>query len=284
MEFLHILILALVQALTEFLPVSSSGHLVLASLFLGWDYQGLAFDLALHFGTLMAVLVYFRADFLALLREVLRWRPGQALNPMQRLGLGLALSTVPAAIVGLAMGEAGANLLRHPLTIGTCLVLFGVLLGVADRKTRDHGAARPAPDADFVEGANAVFAQMSLRQAFLIGCAQALALVPGTSRSGVTMTAGLFLGLTRAAAARYSFLMSAPVMVLASAHGLMELLLSEERVIWTDFGLGALISALAGVVVIHGFLKIIRRVGVMPFVLYRVLLGSGVLIWYFLTV
>ncbi|MEZ5457355.1 MAG: undecaprenyl-diphosphate phosphatase [Lysobacteraceae bacterium] len=284
MEFLHILILALVQALTEFLPVSSSGHLVLASLFLGWDYQGLAFDLALHFGTLMAVLVYFRADFLALLLEVLRWRPGQALNPMQRLGLGLALSTVPAAIVGLAMGEAGANLLRHPLTIGTCLVLFGVLLGVADRKTRDHGAARPAPDADFVEGANAVFAQMSLRQAFLIGCAQALALVPGTSRSGVTMTAGLFLGLTRAAAARYSFLMSAPVMVLASAHGLMELLLSEERVIWTDFGLGALISALAGVVVIHGFLKIIRRVGVMPFVLYRVLLGSGVLIWYFLTV
>ena len=284
MEFLHILILALVQALTEFLPVSSSGHLVLASLFLGWDYQGLAFDLALHFGTLMAVLVYFRADFLALLREVLRWRPGQALNPMQRLGLGLALSTGPAAIVGLAMGEAGANLLRHPLTIGTCLVLFGVLLGVADRKTRDHGAARPAPDADFVEGANAVFAQMSLRQALLIGCAQALALVPGTSRSGVTMTAGLFLGMTRAAAARYSFLISAPVMVLASAHGLMELLLSEERVIWTDFGLGALISALAGVVVIHGFLKIIRRVGVMPFVLYRVLLGSGVLIWYFLTV
>ena len=284
MEFLHILILALVQALTEFLPVSSSGHLVLASLFLGWDYQGLAFDLALHFGTLMAVLIYFRADFLALVTDVLRWRPGQSLTPMQRLGFGLALSTVPAAIVGLAMGEAGANLLRHPLTIGVCLVAFGILLGLADRKTRNHGASRPDSEADFVEGANAVFAQMTLRQALLIGCAQALALVPGTSRSGVTMTAGLFLGLTRAAAARYSFLMSAPVMVLASAHGLMELLLSEERVIWTDFGLGALISALAGIVVIHGFLKIIRRVGVMPFVLYRVILGSGVLIWYFLTV
>lgn len=284
MEFLHILILALVQALTEFLPVSSSGHLVLASLFLGWDYQGLAFDLALHFGTLMAVLIYFRADFLALVADVLRWRPGQSLTPMQRLGFGLALSTVPAAIVGLAMGEAGANLLRHPLTIGVCLVAFGILLGLADRKTRNHGASRPDSEADFVEGANAVFAQMTLRQALLIGCAQALALVPGTSRSGVTMTAGLFLGLTRAAAARYSFLMSAPVMVLASAHGLMELLLSEERVIWTDFGLGALISALAGIVVIHGFLKIIRRVGVMPFVLYRVILGTGVLIWYFLTV
>ncbi|HRD73356.1 MAG TPA: undecaprenyl-diphosphate phosphatase [Aquimonas sp.] len=283
MEFLHILILALVQALTEFLPVSSSGHLVLASLFLGWDYQGLAFDLALHFGTLMAVLIYFRADFLALSVELLRWRPGHAFNPMQRLALGLALSTVPAAIVGLAMGEAGANLLRHPLTIGVCLVFFGVLLGFADR--RSHGTAAPlaTADADFVDGANAVFSKMSLRQAVLIGCAQALALIPGTSRSGVTMTAGLFLGLTRAAAARYSFLMSAPVMVLASAHGLMELLLSEERVIWKDFGLGALISALAGVIVIHGFLKIIRRVGVMPFVIYRVALGVSVLSWYFLT-
>jgi undecaprenyl-diphosphatase len=282
LEFLHILILALVQALTEFLPVSSSGHLVLASLFLGWDYQGLAFDLALHFGTLLAVLVYFRSDFLALLLEVLRWRPGHVLNPMQRLALGLALSTVPAAIVGLAMGEAGANLLRHPLTIGFCLVLFGILLGLADRNARGNGVRQVAADADFVEGANAVFAHMSLRQAFLIGCAQALALIPGTSRSGVTMTAGLFLGLTRAAAARYSFLMSAPVMVLATAHGVMELVLSEERVVWGDFALGALISAIAGVVVIHGFLKIIRRIGVMPFVIYRVALGLGVLVWYFL--
>ncbi len=283
MAFLHILILALVQALTEFLPVSSSGHLVLASLFLGWDYQGLAFDLALHFGTLMAVLIYFRADFLALLVEVLRWRPGLPLTPAQRLAFGLALSTVPAAIVGLAMGEAGANLLRHPLTIGFCLVFFGILLGLADRRSRGDATSSASADADFVAGANAVFGHMSLRQAALIGCAQALALIPGTSRSGVTMTAGLFLGLTRAAAARYSFLMSAPVMVLASAHGLMELLLSKQQVVWSDFGLGALISALAGVVVIHGFLKIIRRVGVMPFVIYRMILGVSVLIWYFLT-
>lgn len=145
MEFLHILILALVQALTEFLPVSSSGHLVLASLFLGWDYQGLAFDLALHFGTLMAVLIYFRADFLALLWDVLRWRPGQSLTPMQRWVLGWPCRHSLALVGVLTMGEAGANLLRHPLTIGVCLVAFGILLGLADRKTRNHGASRPTP-------------------------------------------------------------------------------------------------------------------------------------------
>src|SRR5688572_24825892 len=214
MDVIQILILALVQALTEFLPISSSGHLVLASYFLGWDYQGIAFDLALHFGTLLAVLLYFRRDLFGILFEVLRRRPGRPLNALQRLGFGLALSTIPAVIVGASMGDAGALLLRHPLVIAANLVLSGVLLGVADRRTRDNRFQQATADADFVEDADAVFSRTTLKQAFLIGCAQALALVPGTSRSGITMTAGLFLGLTRAAAARYSFLMSVPVMVL----------------------------------------------------------------------
>lgn len=281
MDIVHIIILALIQALTEFLPISSSGHLALASQLFGWDYQGIAFDLALHFGTLLAVVGYFRRDLFALAREVLRWRPGQAMNPMQKLGIGLGLATVPAVVVGLVMGDAGALLLRHPVVIASNLIVFGVLLWIADRKTRDNRFQQATANADFVEDAQAVFSRMTLKQALLIGCAQALALVPGTSRSGVTMTAGLFLGLTRAAAARYSFLLSVPVMILAVTHSLWEMR-HGVHVAWGDMALGAAISAVAGLGVIHLFLGVIRRIGVTPFVLYRLALGVFVLGWFFL--
>ena len=278
MDVIHILVLALIQALTEFLPISSSGHLVLASYFLGWDYQGIAFDLALHFGTLLAVLLYFRRDLFGILFAVLRWRPGRPMDSLQRLGFGLALSTIPAVIVGAALGDAGALVLRHPLVIAANLIVFGLLLGFADRASRTREA-----DADFEQDADAVFARMTIRQALAIGAAQALALVPGTSRSGITMTAGLFLGLTRAAAARYSFLMSVPVMVLAITHSLWELLRADAAtpIAWGDFALGALISGVAGLGVIHLFLGVIRRVGVKPFVIYRVLLGVLVVFWFY---
>lgn len=281
MDVIQILILALVQALTEFLPISSSGHLVLASYFLGWEYQGIAFDLALHFGTLLAVLAYFRRDLIALLREALRWRPGQPMNAMQRLGFGLGLSTIPAVIVGASLGDAGALLLRHPLLIAANLIGFGLLLGWADRRIRDTRFQQATADADFVEDANAVFSRLTLRQAWWIGCAQALALVPGTSRSGITLTAGLLLGLTRAAAARYSFLMSVPVMLLALVHSGWEMRASPAPVAWGAFALGAAVSCVAGIGVIHLFLGVIRRVGVQPFVIYRVLLGVFIGFWYF---
>jgi undecaprenyl-diphosphatase len=281
MDVIHILVLALVQALTEFLPISSSGHLVLASYFLGWDYQGIAFDLALHFGTLVAVLVYFRDDLFAIARELLRWRPGQVMNPLQRLGIGLGISTVPAVIVGVSLGDAGALLLRHPLVIAANLIVFGLLLAWADHGARSSRFQEATADADFVENADAVFSRLTLRQALLIGAAQALALVPGTSRSGITLTAGLFLGLTRAAAARYSFLMSVPVMILAIVHSGWQLRSQPDAIAWGDFALGAAVAALAGLVVIHVFLGVIRRVGVQPFVIYRVLLGVFVGFWYF---
>lgn len=271
MDFVQILLLALVQALSEFLPISSSGHLVLASWFLGWDYQGIAFDLAVHVGTLVAVVAYFRRDLWQLAMEALRWRPGQPLNASQRLALALVIGTVPAVIVGGLMGDAGALLLRDPRLIGTNLVVFGLLLGFADKRAGEKGQS------DFERSAEDVFAAMRWRDAILIGCAQALALVPGTSRSGITMTAGLLLGFSRAAAARFSFLLSVPVMILAAVHTLWELGRSHEPVAWADFGLGALIAAVAGYLVIHGFLGVIRRVGVAPFVAYRVTVGLLVL-------
>jgi undecaprenyl-diphosphatase len=286
MDVIQILILALVQALTEFLPISSSGHLVLASYFLGWQYQGIAFDLALHFGTLLAVLGYFRRDLAALAREALRWRPGVPMNALQRLGFGLGLSTIPAVIVGATMGDAGALVLRHPLLIAVNLIVFGLLLGWADRRgagaaTTATPAASSGAQADFAAQADTVFAGMTLRQAWWIGCAQALALVPGTSRSGITLTAGLMLGLSRGAAARYSFLMSVPVMLLALVHSGWEMRHETTPIAWGDFALGAAVSCVAGLGVIHLFLGVIRRAGVQPFVIYRVLLGVFVGFWYF---
>ncbi len=277
MDFASILILALIQALTEFLPVSSSAHLVLAAKLLGWEYQGLSFDLALHFGTLLALLVYFRTDIVELVRDVLAWRPGRPLSPGQRVALGITLATIPAGLAGLALGDAGALVLRHPVAIALNLIVFGVLLGLAERMSQRRHAGVLA---DYHDPAGDSFRQLSPWRAVLIGCAQALALMPGVSRSGATMTAGLFLGLDRAQAARYSFLLSIPIMLLASVHAAWES--RHEAVAGIgDLLLGAALSAVAGWFVIHLFLGVIRRIGTLPFVLYRVLLGMGVLAWYF---
>jgi undecaprenyl-diphosphatase len=165
--------------------------------------------------------------------------------------------------------------------IAANLIVFGLLLGWAYRRVRDTRFQQATADADFVEDANAVFSRFTLRHALLIGCAQALALVPGTSRSGITLTAGLFLGLTRAAAARYSFLMSVPVMILAIVHTGWQMRDAPAPIAWGDFALGAAVACLAGLGVIHVFLNVIRRMGVQPFVIYRVLLGVFVAFWFF---
>lgn len=264
MDILHLIILALIQALTEFLPVSSSGHLALASFFFGWEYQGLVVDLALHFGTLLAVLVYFRDDLIKVAAACLRIRPGQPLEPEQRLAVGIVLATIPAGTVGVLLGDGLAEMLRHPLVIATMLVVFGLLLLAADRRRGERDEL-----------------SLSVREAFLIGLAQTFALVPGTSRSGVTMTAALFLGLSRTAAARYSFLLSIPVISAASLHGVLEVARDAGAVGWNTFFTAAVLSGVFGFVVIHLFLRVVARVGATPFVVYRLLLALVVVgLWF----
>ena len=261
MELVQILVLALVQALTEFLPVSSSGHLGLIGFLFGWEYQGVTFDLALHFGTLLAVLIYYRRDLTGIATAMLTRDRSAHGRAQHRLGFGLALGIVPAVIVGLAMGEETANALRVPALIAVNLIAFGVLLGIADRAS---GQTRGVFD-------------LSIKEALVIGAAQALALIPGTSRSGITMTAGLFLGLNRHEAARYSFLMGVPITAAACAHGALELYRSGESFAWADFAIGAGVAAIAGVGCIHFLLHFLRRLGLMPFVWYRIALGLVVL-------
>ena len=263
MSYTEIIVLALVQALTEFLPVSSSAHLYLASHFFPGGYQGLAFDLDLHLGTLAAVLVYFRKDWLALFRATFAYRGG-APDPEQKMMLGILLASIPAGLLGLAMSKAPGltESLRHDTLIAINLIFFGVLLYVAERCSRNSDQP------------------LSIKQMLLIGLAQMLALVPGVSRSGITMTAGLFLGLKREDAARFSFLLAVPATGMAVAKGLWDVARTgDDQITFMQFVVGALLSFCFGLVVIHVFLGLIRKIGVLPFTIYRVCLGVAVLLY-----
>lgn len=262
MDLGHVILLALIQALTEFLPVSSSGHLALAGFFLGWPYQGLSFDLALHFGTLTAVLIYYRRDLWKMTEAVLSRSQTESARQHRQLGWGLVLSTVPALIAGASMGDAFAESLRLPLLIAINLIVFGILLGLADRYGKQQRDVW----------------SMRYSDALLMGLAQVLALIPGVSRSGITMTAGLTMGLSRVDAARYTFLMSVPITAAASAHGLLSVLKSSESIDVQAFVIGAAVAAVAGLACIHFLLAFLRRAGMWPFVVYRIALGIVVLV------
>lgn len=246
--------LGLVQGITEFLPVSSSAHLAAFPWLLGWERPGLAFDAALHLGTLAAAFGYYRRRWLDTVSQAGR-------DPRSAGGtllLGLALATVPAGLAGLLLEEYVEPLGDVPPVLATTLILFGLLLGLASRT----GERKLELE------------QLGLRRALLIGCAQALALIPGVSRSGVTITAGLFLGLTYEAAAAYSFLLSVPITLAASLHSLQKL---PPGLFGPPFWVGVATAGVSGALAIHGLLAAFSRWGVRPFVIYRVALGA--LLW-----
>ncbi|MGB0865046.1 MAG: undecaprenyl-diphosphate phosphatase, partial [Granulosicoccaceae bacterium] len=198
-DTLQVIILALVQGLTEFLPVSSSAHLILVPALLGWPDQGIVFDVAVHLGTLIAVVAYFRRDIGAMIPDFFGSLTGKGMTDQARLAWGVGIGTIPAGLVGLAAKDFIEANLRSPLVIATTTVVFGLLLLFADRTAK------------LVRNIE----HMGWGHYIAIGCAQALALIPGTSRSGITITVALVLGLTRQAAARFSFLLSIPVILLA---------------------------------------------------------------------
>lgn len=261
MTLIQIITLALIQGLTEFLPVSSSAHLILGGKAFGWTDQGLVFDVATHLGTLFAVLAYFRVDLARMLGACLRPAAGEG-GADRTLLLYLALASVPALLMGFLAHGLVEQYLRDVRVIAWTTIGFGILLWLADAigsRQREIG-------------------QMSLGSALLIGLAQVLALVPGTSRSGITITAGRFLGFSPDAAARFSFLLSIPVIAAAGTHGMFRVANGEAPIDWGQFLLALAMSALAGWVCIAAFLALLRRVGLLPFVVYRLALGL-VLLW-----
>lgn len=257
-DFYQAVILAILQGLTEFLPISSSAHLVIPSLTLGWADQGLAFDVAVHVGTLSAVVFYYREDLVRMGSAWFGSLAGGVASDDSRLVWYLGFATVPAGLVGVLAGGFIEEHLRTLPVIASTTLLFGLLLGVADRN-----AARKK-----------LATVLTLPVALLIGLAQAMAPVPGVSRSGVTMTAALLLGMDRQAAARFSFLLSIPIIASAGTLKAWELASGDSIVNWSMLLLGAVVSAVAAYLCIAAFLRLLDRVGLMPFVYYRVVLAA----------
>ena len=261
MTTLQIVILAIVQGLTEFLPISSSGHLVLVPYLVEWTDQGLAFDVAVHFGSLLAVCAFFREDIMGLLRGGVRILGGDFKSPQAYMALAIGLGTIPAATAGLlCAGWIEANL-RDPAVIVYTLSGYGIVMALADRFARREK----------------VMSEIRISDALVIGAAQALSLVPGTSRSGITITAGRLLGFERQDAARFSFLLSAPVILLATLYKGAGLVFGDAPVAWGQLALGVAVSAVVAYASIEFFMRFVSRIGLAPFAIYRLLLAAVIL-------
>jgi undecaprenyl-diphosphatase len=254
MSLVEALVLGLVQGVTEFLPISSTAHLRVVPAALGWPDPGAALTAVLQLGSLAAVIGFFVGDLWGMARAALD--PARRRGPEARQLLYLVVGTLPIGIAGLAFKDAIEGPLRGLPVIATALVAMGVMLGVADRRGRQR---REVPD-------------VTLRDALLVGLAQALALIPGVSRSGVTLTAALLLGFKRDAAARFSFLLSVPAVAAAGVFELPDVLGARDIGVVPLAG-GLLAAAISGYASIAWLLRFLRTRSALPFVFYRVALG-----------
>lgn len=268
LDNLQILILALVQGFTEFLPVSSSAHLILVPKLFGWADQGLMFDVAVHFGTLLAVIVYFQRELIHMGIDWMKNLLGNGSTPYSQLAWQLMIATIPVCFIGLMFHDVIANALRSPLVIAASTILFAFLLWFNDR------AAQALPS-------QKMLTQMTWKNALKIGGYQVFALIPGVSRSGITLTAGLGLGFSREQASRFSFLLSIPVILAAVGLEGMHLFKSDTPIDYAPLLLAMSVSAGCAYLCIHVFLKLVNQWGMFPFVIYRIILGS-ILFLYFM--
>lgn len=265
MNTLHTILLGIIQGITEFLPISSSAHLILAPIVMGWSDQGVAFDLAVHVGTLLAVMLYFYRDLKMIAQDSLNSAKHRQFIGQGRLGLFLLIGTLPAAVAGLLLLDLIDSQLRSVELICFTTLFFGLLLGWADWRPKR----------------NRHIETLDWRDALLIGLAQAISLIPGTSRSGATITAGLLLGLNREAASRFSFLLAIPITALAASAKLVDVAMSDISLNWLSFAIGAITAFITALTAIHLFLKWLNYFGMWPYVIYRVFLAAVI---YFLLI
>ncbi len=259
MDFIHLLFLGIIQGLTEFLPISSSGHLVLMPWFLDWKYQGLSLDVALHFGTLLAVLLYFWKDWVDIFVSAFSKKQEKY---SRKFLVYLVFASIPGALAGYFLEDLAETFFRYPLVIAFTLVFFGFWLYYFDKKSVKNKTEK----------------QLSLKEIIWIGIAQAIAIIPGTSRSGITITMGLSLGLTRKAAARFSFLLATPIIFGASVYKLKDFLSLE---IGLPEIAGILFAFISGYLAIAGLIKFVEKVSYKWFFWYRLILALIILVFYF---
>ncbi len=262
MSLLQIVVLSIVQGLTEFLPVSSSGHLVLVPYITGWPDQGLVIDVAVHVGTLAAVVIYFWRDVLDLVRGLLRLFVGDVTRE-GRLALYNLAATIPALAIGFGLEQLAGGTPRRIEVVAWAMIGFAVVLWISDRigmrvKRLEH---------------------MTLGQALVVGLVQPLAFIPGTSRSGITIVAARLMGYERDQAARFSFLLSIPAILAAGLYEGLKLVQSGDAGALSGAGLALVFSALTGLAAIAFLMRWLRRSSFAPFVIYRLILGLGLLIW-----
>ncbi len=255
-------ILALIQGATEFLPISSSAHLILFPSQFGWQDQGLAFDIAVHVGTLFASVAYFRAEIKAIVCAWFVSIQGGEASPESRLGWAILVASAPVALAGALAYDFVQNELRSVTVIGAATIIFAVLLWYADRYRR----------------AQRTLNELRLIDALLIGLGQALAIIPGTSRSGITMTVALALGFSRKEASKFAFLLAIPAIAMAGGWQFVQLIMFDMTIDWLRFGIAAVLSAVVAYLCVHYFITFIERIGMLPFVLYRLLLGIIILV------
>lgn len=252
MGIIEAVTLALIQGLTEFLPISSSGHLALTPEFFGWQDQGLEFDIAVHVGTLSAVIVYFRQDLIAMTRGFVNRESADG-----RMARWLLVASIPLGVVAWPMAEIVDTTLRTPAVIAAASAGFGILLWAADRWGRGSRNEH----------------QLGWKRALAIGVGQVLALIPGTSRSGITMTVALALGLSREAAGRFSFLLAIPAIIMAASWQIAQFARAPGAIDWPVLAVATLVAAMTAFVAIAMFLRLIGAIGMGVFAVYRVLLA-----------
>lgn len=265
-HYLAIVVVALLQGLTEFLPISSSAHLIILPHWLGWEEQGIIVDVAVHFGTLLAVVFYFRKHLTNIANATVRSVIHRQIDTDTKLVLNLIIATLPIVVFGYFMKDFVDTELRTIPIIAFATIGFGVLLWLADLNknvVKDESV-------------------MTLTQALIIGFAQVLALIPGTSRSGITITCALLLGFSRTSSSRFSFLLAIPTISGAALLTFLDALQIANSVDWIELGIGIGVSFLTAYLCIDLFLRFVEKIGLLPFVLYRVVLGSALLfsLWF----
>jgi undecaprenyl-diphosphatase len=258
------IILGILQGLTEFLPISSSAHLVLVPWMMGWEPMGIIFDVMIHGGTLIAVLIYFRKDWQNVTIGMFKLIQGKP-DSHSRLAIAIIVGTIPAIIAALLFREFIENYARVPIVTVVTLSFFGAILWTADRKGKS----------------DCTLQSIGMKTALIIGTAQALALIPGVSRSAITISAGLFLGYSRTDSARFSFLLSGPIIFLGSMKGILELIMNDgsaDQLGFVVIVLAVFVSALTGYLCIKYFLNFLKTNSFTPFVVYRFLLAGVILL------
>lgn len=262
MTISNIIILSILQGLTEFLPVSSSGHLVAVPKVLGLPDQGLVMDLAVHIGTLLSVVIYYFKDLFYIAKSLIFWNKTE-LSESRRLGLYIIGATIPSVIFGFIMHKLLPDGIRDVRIIAANLIIFAEVMIFADvffKKDKD-------------------ITKISIKSSMIIGFAQVLALIPGTSRSGVTISAARVLGFNRADAAKFSFLLSIPAVAGAGLLGIVDVVKSENLDLGLDMVIGIAFSFLSGLVAISIMTRWLNKIGLVPFAVYRIVLALALIIF-----